>query len=61
VAPRLDREPLKPLWQLPIAQFLQRQLMYLVVLESLRAAFLGIRLQWHKLVRTGDVEIAGPT
>ena len=31
---RLDREPLRPLWSLPLQQFVYRQLMYLVVIQS---------------------------
>ena len=34
VAFRLDREPLRPLWALPLQQFVYRQLMYLVLLQS---------------------------
>jgi hypothetical protein len=35
-----------------------RQLMYLVVIESVVTALLGGRLQWNRSERTGDVEIA---
>ena len=31
---RLDRESLRPLWSLPLQQFVYRQLMYLVVIQS---------------------------
>lgn len=54
---RLDRESLKPLWTLPLQQFVYRQLMYLIVLASVISAFAGIRLPWHKLERTGNVTI----
>jgi hypothetical protein len=30
-----------------------RQLMYLVVIQSVAAALAGTRLRWHKLRRTG--------
>lgn len=50
---RLDRESLKPLWALPLQQVVYRQLMYLVVIQSLVSALSGIRLPWHKLERTG--------
>src|SRR3712207_2479095 len=40
---RLDREPLRPLWSLPLQQVVYRQLMYLVVLESLVTALAGTR------------------
>jgi cellulose synthase/poly-beta-1,6-N-acetylglucosamine synthase-like glycosyltransferase/peptidoglycan/xylan/chitin deacetylase (PgdA/CDA1 family) len=54
---RLDNESLKPLWTLPLQQFVYRQLMYLVVLASVISALAGIRLPWHKLERTGNVTV----
>jgi cellulose synthase/poly-beta-1,6-N-acetylglucosamine synthase-like glycosyltransferase len=54
---RLDRESLKPLWALPLQQFVYRQLMYLVVIESTISALAGTRALWRHLERTGDVEI----
>ncbi|GAC1324791.1 MAG: glycosyltransferase [Mycobacteriales bacterium] len=56
---RLDGEPLGPLWTLPLQQFVYRQLMYLVVLQSVASAVSGTRLRWHKLARTGDVVVGG--
>jgi cellulose synthase/poly-beta-1,6-N-acetylglucosamine synthase-like glycosyltransferase/peptidoglycan/xylan/chitin deacetylase (PgdA/CDA1 family) len=53
-----DGESRKPLWALPLQQFVYRQLMYLVVLDALASALLGSRLSWHRLERTGDVEVA---
>ncbi|BCY15049.1 bi-functional transferase/deacetylase [Actinoplanes sp. L3-i22] len=53
VAFRFDREPLKPLWRLPLQQFAYRQLMYLVLIQSATTAMTGGRLRWHKLNRTG--------
>ena len=50
---RLDREPLRPLWALPLQQFVYRQFMYAVIVQSVVAAIAGIRLRWHKLERTG--------
>jgi len=50
---RLDGESLKPLWSLPLQQFVYRQVMYLVVIQSVVSALSGIRLRWHKLDRTG--------
>jgi cellulose synthase/poly-beta-1,6-N-acetylglucosamine synthase-like glycosyltransferase len=50
---RLDKESLRPLWALPLQQVVYRQLMYLVVIQSLVSALSGIRLPWHKLERTG--------
>ena len=55
---RLDDEPLKPLWALPVQQFVYRQLMYLVVIQSLLSALLGVRLAWQHAERTGDVRVA---
>ncbi len=50
---RLDGERPRPLWALPFQQFVYRQLMYLVVIQSVISAFEGWRLRWHKLERTG--------
>jgi cellulose synthase/poly-beta-1,6-N-acetylglucosamine synthase-like glycosyltransferase/peptidoglycan/xylan/chitin deacetylase (PgdA/CDA1 family) len=55
---RLDGERLGPLWSLGLQQFVYRQLMYLVVIQSTASAVHGIRLRWHKLRRTGDLESA---
>jgi cellulose synthase/poly-beta-1,6-N-acetylglucosamine synthase-like glycosyltransferase/peptidoglycan/xylan/chitin deacetylase (PgdA/CDA1 family) len=55
---RLDREPLGPLWTLPLQQFAYRQMMYLVLLRSALTALTGRRLRWQKLRRTGDVTAA---
>jgi cellulose synthase/poly-beta-1,6-N-acetylglucosamine synthase-like glycosyltransferase len=56
---RLDGESPRPLWAAPLQQFVYRQLMYLVVIESVASALAGTRLRWHKLTRTGDVVVAG--
>jgi cellulose synthase/poly-beta-1,6-N-acetylglucosamine synthase-like glycosyltransferase/peptidoglycan/xylan/chitin deacetylase (PgdA/CDA1 family) len=56
---RLDREPLRPLWAMPLQQFVYRQLMYLVVIQSVISAVRGVRLRWQHVERTGEVEIAG--
>jgi cellulose synthase/poly-beta-1,6-N-acetylglucosamine synthase-like glycosyltransferase/peptidoglycan/xylan/chitin deacetylase (PgdA/CDA1 family) len=56
---RLDREPLRPLWAMPLQQFVYRQLMYLVVIQSVISAARGVRLRWQHVERTGEVEIAG--
>jgi len=55
---RLDGESLRPLWALPLQQFVYRQLMYLVVIQSIASAFQGIRLRWAHVERSGDVEVA---
>ncbi|MFB9183978.1 bifunctional polysaccharide deacetylase/glycosyltransferase family 2 protein [Dactylosporangium sucinum] len=54
VAFRLDKEKLRPLWVLPLQQFVYRQLMYLVLIQSLGTALTGARLRWHKLHRAGS-------
>ena len=57
----LDREPPWPLWSLPLQQVAYRQMMYLVVIQSVFTAVYGIRLPWEKLRRTGDVQLPVPT
>jgi cellulose synthase/poly-beta-1,6-N-acetylglucosamine synthase-like glycosyltransferase len=54
---RLDREPLRPLWAMPLQQFVYRQLMYLVIIESTVSALQGARAGWRPLPRTGDVAV----
>ncbi|WP_106399632.1 bifunctional polysaccharide deacetylase/glycosyltransferase family 2 protein [Actinocorallia populi] len=49
----LDRERVHPLWALPLQQFVYRQLMYLVVIQSLVTAVMGNRLAWQTIRRTG--------
>jgi cellulose synthase/poly-beta-1,6-N-acetylglucosamine synthase-like glycosyltransferase/peptidoglycan/xylan/chitin deacetylase (PgdA/CDA1 family) len=59
---RLDKEPLRPLWTLPLQQLVYRQVMYLVLLGSALAAVTGRRLRWQKIRRSGDfsaVPVAG--
>lgn len=55
---RLDGESLRPLWAMPLGQLVYRQLMYLVVLQAVVSAFLGARLRWQHLERTGRVQVA---
>jgi cellulose synthase/poly-beta-1,6-N-acetylglucosamine synthase-like glycosyltransferase len=55
---RLDREPLRPLWALPLQQFAYRQVMYLVLVHSALTAVSGGRLGWQKLRRSGEVAAA---
>ncbi|GAA2722455.1 bifunctional polysaccharide deacetylase/glycosyltransferase family 2 protein [Actinocorallia aurantiaca] len=50
---RLDREKVQPLWALPLQQFVYRQLMYLVVIQSLVTVVTGNRLDWQTIRRTG--------
>jgi cellulose synthase/poly-beta-1,6-N-acetylglucosamine synthase-like glycosyltransferase len=53
VAFRMDGESLRPLKRLPLQQFAYRQLMYLVLIQSVTTALTGGRLRWHKLHRAG--------
>jgi hypothetical protein len=53
---RLDHERLGPLWSLPLQQFVYRQLMYLVVIQSVASALYGLRLRWQVIRRTGDMD-----
>jgi hypothetical protein len=55
---RLDGESPRALWSVPLQQFVYRQLMYLVVIESVISALRGTRLRWQHVERTGDVEVA---
>jgi cellulose synthase/poly-beta-1,6-N-acetylglucosamine synthase-like glycosyltransferase/peptidoglycan/xylan/chitin deacetylase (PgdA/CDA1 family) len=55
---RLDREPLRPLWALPLQQLAYRQVMYLVLVHSALTAVSGGRLGWQKLRRSGEVAAA---
>jgi cellulose synthase/poly-beta-1,6-N-acetylglucosamine synthase-like glycosyltransferase len=54
---RLDRESLRSLWAVPLQQFVYRQLMYLVIIESFISALKGARSGWRHLPRTGDAVI----
>jgi hypothetical protein len=60
VAFRLDRERLRPLWVLPLQQFVYRQLMYIVLIQSMGTALTGARLRWHKLHRAGSAGANAP-
>jgi poly-beta-1,6 N-acetyl-D-glucosamine synthase len=56
---RLDKESLRPLWAVPVQQFVYRQLMYLVVIQSAVTAVMGIRLPWQPMERTGAINHDG--
>ncbi|WP_231328598.1 bifunctional polysaccharide deacetylase/glycosyltransferase family 2 protein [Actinomadura graeca] len=49
----LDGEPIRPLWALPFQQIVYRQLLYLVVVQSVVTAVLGVGLRWQTIRRTG--------
>lgn len=51
---RLDRERFEPLWSLPLQIFVYRQLMYLVVVQSVVTALMGNRLRWQRMDRAGS-------
>ncbi|MFF5144204.1 bifunctional polysaccharide deacetylase/glycosyltransferase family 2 protein [Streptomyces sp. NPDC013157] len=52
---RLDGERPGPLWSLPLQQFVYRQLMYLVVIQSVFTAISGSRLRWQRMERYGSL------
>ncbi|MER6950181.1 bifunctional polysaccharide deacetylase/glycosyltransferase family 2 protein [Nonomuraea sp. NPDC000554] len=56
---RLDGERVSALWVLPLQQFVYRQLMYLVVIQSVATAVLGVRLRWHTIRREGTFDGPG--
>ncbi|MDM7832492.1 bifunctional polysaccharide deacetylase/glycosyltransferase family 2 protein [Cellulomonas edaphi] len=53
----LDGETLRPMWSQPLQQVFYRQLIYLVVIQSIASAVAGVRLPWHKLHRSGEVVV----
>ena len=50
---RLDGERARVLWSVPLQQFMYRQLMYLVVIQSVVTALVGSRLRWQRIDRRG--------
>ncbi|GAA0955801.1 glycosyltransferase [Kribbella koreensis] len=54
---RLDGEKAGPLWSLPLQQFVYRQLMYLVVIQSVFTALAGSRLRWQRMERYGSLGV----
>ncbi|GAA1572109.1 MULTISPECIES: bifunctional polysaccharide deacetylase/glycosyltransferase family 2 protein [Kribbella] len=52
----LDGERPGPLWTLPLQQFVYRQLMYLVVIQSVFTALAGTRLRWQRMERYGSLQ-----
>jgi len=54
---RLDHEPMRPLWALPLQQFVYRQIMYVVLVRSAVTALAGRRLRWQKLQRSAEVAV----
>jgi cellulose synthase/poly-beta-1,6-N-acetylglucosamine synthase-like glycosyltransferase/peptidoglycan/xylan/chitin deacetylase (PgdA/CDA1 family) len=58
---RLDGERAGPLWTLPLQQFVYRQLMYLVVIQSVFTALAGSRLRWQRMERYGSLRAPART
>ncbi|MEV6113562.1 bifunctional polysaccharide deacetylase/glycosyltransferase family 2 protein [Streptomyces sp. NPDC052109] len=58
---RLDGERPGPLWSLPLQQFVYRQLMYLVVIQSVYTAVSGSRLRWQRMERYGSLRAPAGT
>lgn len=58
---KLDGERLWSLWAMPFQLFVYRQLMYLVVIQSVAAAVSGTRLKWQRMQRSGTAaqELSG--
>ena len=54
---RLDGEKYGPLWSLPLQQFVYRQLMYLVVIQSVFTARAGSRFRWQLLEGYGRLGV----
>ncbi|MGW5250599.1 bi-functional transferase/deacetylase, partial [Streptomyces sp. NPDC004129] len=58
---RLDGERPGALWSLPLQQFVYRQLMYLVVIQSVFTAVTGSRLRWQRMERYGSLQTPAGT
>ncbi|WP_246508728.1 bifunctional polysaccharide deacetylase/glycosyltransferase family 2 protein [Actinocrinis puniceicyclus] len=56
---RLDRERRGVLLTLPLQQFVYRQVMYLVIIQSVVTAILGARLRWQRMERRGMTGVPG--
>ena len=54
---RLDGERPTALWSLPLQQLVYRQLMYLVVIQSVWTALAGSRLRWQRMERYGSLHV----
>jgi cellulose synthase/poly-beta-1,6-N-acetylglucosamine synthase-like glycosyltransferase/peptidoglycan/xylan/chitin deacetylase (PgdA/CDA1 family) len=49
----MDGESTRPVWTLPLQQFVYRQLLYLVAVQSVITMLLGARLRWQPMRRDG--------
>jgi cellulose synthase/poly-beta-1,6-N-acetylglucosamine synthase-like glycosyltransferase/peptidoglycan/xylan/chitin deacetylase (PgdA/CDA1 family) len=54
---QLDGERPGVLWSLPLQQLVYRQLIYLVVIQSVWTALAGSRLRWQKMERYGSLQV----
>jgi peptidoglycan/LPS O-acetylase OafA/YrhL/GT2 family glycosyltransferase len=52
----LDGESKSALWLMPMQQLVYRQLMYVVLAQSMGAALSGIRVRWQRMRRIGALE-----
>jgi cellulose synthase/poly-beta-1,6-N-acetylglucosamine synthase-like glycosyltransferase/peptidoglycan/xylan/chitin deacetylase (PgdA/CDA1 family) len=53
---KLDHERMRELWALPLQLFVYRQLLYLVIIQSVVTAMLGNRLKWQRMRRSGTAD-----
>ena len=53
---RMDGEPWGPLWLMPAQQLIYRQLMYVVLGQSLGSAVSGVRVRWQRMRRIGALD-----
>jgi cellulose synthase/poly-beta-1,6-N-acetylglucosamine synthase-like glycosyltransferase/peptidoglycan/xylan/chitin deacetylase (PgdA/CDA1 family) len=56
----MDGESTRVIWTLPLQQFVYRQLLYLVVMQSLITVVLGARLRWQTIRRVGTFSHPDP-
>ncbi|WP_019815320.1 bifunctional polysaccharide deacetylase/glycosyltransferase family 2 protein, partial [Saccharomonospora saliphila] len=54
----LDGEDRSALWLLPAQQLVYRQLMYVVLVQSVLAAASGVRVRWQHMRRAGTARVA---
>jgi len=53
----LDREPKRVLLLIPLQQLVYRQLMYVVLAQSLATAAAGVRVRWQRIRRLGVLDL----
>jgi cellulose synthase/poly-beta-1,6-N-acetylglucosamine synthase-like glycosyltransferase/peptidoglycan/xylan/chitin deacetylase (PgdA/CDA1 family)/peptidoglycan/LPS O-acetylase OafA/YrhL len=57
----LDGERKEALWVFPVQQLMYRQLMYVVLVQSVVSALSGVVVRWQKLHRVGGLDALLPT